>query len=96
MATDPTKPTLVKFIPFDGPKDWITAQVTINPSTGASFWNGKWATFKIQIPSDYSCVDADFTKCWVKIKYNWPSGSTLHDATTWTATLSGNPVRLTK
>jgi len=29
-VTDPTKPTLVKFIKFDGPKDWITAQVTIN------------------------------------------------------------------
>ena len=73
-----------------------TAQVTINNSTGASFWNGKWATFEIQIPSDYSCTDTDFTKCWVQIKYNWPAGAVLHDATTWTATLSGNPVRLTK
>src|ERR1700743_56342 len=29
-VTDPTNPKLAKFIPFDGPKDWITAQVTVN------------------------------------------------------------------
>ena len=27
-VTDATNPKLVKFIPFDGPKDWITSQVT--------------------------------------------------------------------
>jgi len=71
-----------------------TAPVTVNAS--ASEWNGKWSTWQIQIPSDYSCADADFTKCWVKIQYNYPVGAVLHDATTWTASLSGNPVRLTK
>jgi hypothetical protein len=80
----------------DMPGGGCTAQVTINPSTSASYWNGKWATFDVPIPSDYTCNDADFTKCWLKIKYNYPPGSNLHDATTWTATLSGNPVRLTK
>lgn len=29
-VTDPTKPRYVKFIPFNGPKDWITAQVTLH------------------------------------------------------------------
>lgn len=29
-VTDPANPRYVKFIPFDGPKDWITAQVTID------------------------------------------------------------------
>ncbi len=29
-VTDATNPRYVKFIPFDGPKDWITAQVTID------------------------------------------------------------------
>jgi len=29
-VTDPVNPKLVKFIPFDGPKDWITSQVTVH------------------------------------------------------------------
>jgi len=29
-VTDPANPKLIKFIPFDGPKDWITSQVTVN------------------------------------------------------------------
>jgi len=29
-VTDPANPKLVKFIPFDGPKDWITSQVTVH------------------------------------------------------------------
>ena len=28
--TNPANPKLVKFIPFDGPKDWITSQVTVH------------------------------------------------------------------
>ena len=72
-----------------------TAQVTVNNGTGLSFWNGKWATFEVPIPSDYTCNDTDLTKCWLKIKYSY-GPVVLHDATTWTASLSGNPVRLTK
>jgi hypothetical protein len=29
-VTDPANPKLVKFIPFNGPKDWITSQVTVH------------------------------------------------------------------
>lgn len=29
-VTDPANPKLIKFIPFDGPKDWITSQVTVH------------------------------------------------------------------
>jgi len=72
-----------------------TAQVLPNSSTGASFWNGKWVTWKVPIPSDYTCNDKDLTKCWLQIQYNYTNAQ-FHDATTWTATLSGNPVRLTK
>ena len=71
-----------------------TAQVTA--PGGRSDWNGKWVTFEVPIPSDYSCNDNDFTKCWLQVKYNYPVGAVLHDATTWTASLSGNPVRLVK
>jgi hypothetical protein len=72
-----------------------TAQVQVNPSTGQSFWNGKWSSWRIPIPSDYTCNDLDQTKCWLQIRYGY-SNAEFHDATTWTASLSGNPVRLTK
>ena len=29
-VTDPANPKLAKFIPFEGPKDWITSQVTVH------------------------------------------------------------------
>ena len=72
-----------------------TAPVDLNPATGASYWNGKWVTWQVPIPSDYTCNDRDLTKCWLQIKYNYGSAQ-FHDATTWTASLSGDPVRLTK
>ena len=73
-----------------------TASVDVNPSTQASFWNGKWVTFEVQIPSDYTCNDRDLTKCWLQIEYKYGSNAQFHDATTWTASLSGDPVRLTQ
>ena len=39
--------------------------------------------------------DLDQTECWLQIQYAYPAAQ-FHDATTWTAVLSGNPVRLTK
>jgi Flp pilus assembly protein TadG len=85
-------------LPLTGLGGGCTAQVTINQGQPQqpSYWNGKWVTFQVAIPGDYTCNDADFTKCWLKIKYNYPGASSFHDATTWTAVLSGNPVRLTK
>jgi hypothetical protein len=76
------------------PGNRCTAPVA--PNGSVSFWNGKWATWKIPIPNDYTCNDLDQTKCWLQIRYAYPSGVNFHDATTWTASLSGNPVRLTK
>jgi hypothetical protein len=70
-----------------------TASVPVNPSR--SLWNGKWVTWKVQIPSDYTCNDLDQTKCWLQIRYAYTNAQ-FHDETTWTASLSGNPVRLTR
>ena len=84
-ATNPSSLT-----PMAGP---CTADVAVNGS--ASYWNGKWVTWKIPIPRNYTCDDKDATKCWLQIQYNYTNAQ-FHDATTWTAVLSGNPVRLTK
>ena len=73
-----------------------TATVNLNAGGTAATWNGKWVTWRIPIPTDYTCDDRDLTKCWLRIQYNYGANAQFHDATTWTASLSGNPVRLTK
>jgi hypothetical protein len=70
-----------------------TAPVSVNPSR--SNWNGKWVTWKVPIPADYTCNDLDQAKCWLQVRYAYANAD-FHDETTWTASLSGNPVRLTK
>ena len=69
------------------------------PLTGCSFsatssFNGKWQTVSVPIPSTYSCDDLDPRACWVRLKYDYGSGSAPHDVTTWTAGIDGDPVRL--
>jgi len=56
--------------------------------------NGKWQTVTVPIPSNYSCVDSDPRACWVRLKYDYGSGSAPHDVTSWAASIDGDPVRL--
>ena len=46
------------------------------------------------IPVGYSCDDTDPKGCWVRIEYDYGSGTTVEDTTTWTAAIEGDPVRL--
>ena len=46
------------------------------------------------IPSDYTCNDADPNGCWLTINYLF--NGQVHDVTSWTAALLGDPVRLVK
>jgi hypothetical protein len=55
---------------------------------------GKWVTVQIPIPATYTCTDADPTKCWVRLKYLYGTGSAPTDVTSWAANLFGDPVRL--
>ena len=57
-------------------------------------WNGQWIEWYVPIPSGYSCDFADATKCWVRIRFQYGSGVSVTDTTTWTASLDGNPVRI--
>ena len=57
-------------------------------------YNGQWVEWRIPIPGGYSCNDTDPFGCWVRIAYSFNSG--VHDVTSWTASLDGNPVRIVK
>ncbi|MHB1474631.1 MAG: hypothetical protein ACYCV4_13610 [Dermatophilaceae bacterium] len=46
------------------------------------------------IPSTYSCSDADPGACWVRLLYDYGSGSAPYDVTSWAANIGGDPVRL--
>ena len=58
--------------------------------TGGKVFNGHLITMTMPIPSDYTC---DGDACWFKISYNYPAGE-VHDSTTWSAYIGGNPIRL--
>ncbi len=57
-------------------------------------WNAQWSTVTVQIPSNYTCNDSDPKGCWVTIEEKF--NGAVHDVTSWSATLLGDPVRLVK
>jgi len=67
----------------------------INMSGGTSVNNGKTETIIIPIPSDYGCGTSTFGGCWYRVQIGFGTGS-VHDVTTWDATIIGDPVRLIK
>lgn len=60
--------------------------------TSASY-NGKNQFIKVPIPANYTCQVASMGGCWWKVQVTFP-GATVTDATTWTARINGEPVRL--
>jgi Flp pilus assembly protein TadG len=61
----------------------------------SSDYQGKWVSWKVPIPSGYSCNPANPFDCWVRIRFGGFTGG-VHDVTTWQASLNGNPVRIVK
>lgn len=57
-----------------------------------STYNGKLQTIKIPIPNTYNCTVAQPGGCWFRVRFNFPTVPS--DTTTWTANISGDPVRL--
>ncbi len=61
----------------------------------ASF-NAQWIQVKVPIPNTYTCNFTDtINGCWFRIQFSFKEGP-VFDTTTWTASLSGDPVRIIK
>jgi hypothetical protein len=60
----------------------------------SSGYNGRVLTIDVPIPQNYTCAANSDTGCWVKIQAVYPSSATVTDATTWSAQILGNPIRL--
>jgi hypothetical protein len=79
-----------------GPTNYSTCQAPFDQGGGGvSKNNGKTETITIPIPADYECNYASFQGCWYKVNVIFANGS-VHDVTTWNATVIGDPVRITK
>src|ERR1035437_3307538 len=65
-----------------------TCSLTVNSANN----NGRWQNIAVPIPSTYACSDALTTGCWVMLKYDYVGNPA--DATSWTASIQGDPVRL--
>ncbi len=59
--------------------------------SGSSSLNGRVVIIDIPIPDDYNCDETDEDGCWIRI---FMDVNGAHDFTTWTAYISGDPVRL--
>ena len=77
-----------------GPLNPITNCKITGVNNIASSWNAQWSTVTVPIPDNYTCDDADPNGCWLTINYLF--GGQVHDVTSWTAALLGDPVRLVK
>jgi Flp pilus assembly protein TadG len=58
-----------------------------------SGYNGKYQEIRVPIPSTYSCTVSSQGGCWFRVRVSFGTGQ-VTDATTWTARIVGEPVRL--
>lgn len=58
----------------------------------SSTYNGQWIQVRIPIPDTYTCDHADPFGCWTRIRFAYPAA--VQDTTTWTAQMTGDPVRI--
>jgi hypothetical protein len=64
-----------------------------NVSSSAGY-NGRIVDAEIPVPDGYTCDQANATGCWVRLRFQYPSGTSVQDTTTWSAEMVGDPVRL--
>lgn len=75
-----------------GPTNGSLSNCKVDGVTSATN-NGKLQTIRVPIPSTYTCEVTSQGGCWFRVAINFP-GATVTDATTWTANIVGEPVRL--
>ena len=76
----------------------VTGSLSNCKLTGVSSsagYNGKSQHIRVPIPATYTCNWASAGGCWFRITVNFGTAS-VHDTTTWTARIDGDPVRLIK
>ena len=67
---------------------------TLNNVLASAGYNGRLLTIDVPIPTNYTCSTSSQTGCWIKIRANFPGATSVTDATTWSASILGNPIRI--
>jgi hypothetical protein len=49
---------------------------------------------RIPIPGNYNCDVADPEGCWTKVRVEAVGATSAADTTTWSASMTGDPIRL--
>lgn len=75
-----------------GPTTGTLTNCKVNGVTSSTN-NGKLQTIRVPIPNTYTCTVTSQGGCWFRVAISFP-GATVTDATTWTARIVGEPVRL--
>lgn len=80
----------------DGASLSVTSSTCTLNNVGGSgnTFNGRMLTIDVPIPVDYECDEHLPTGCWIKIRASYPASAVVNDATTWSAAILGNPIRL--
>lgn len=73
------------------PPNTLPNSCRVNGVSSANGFNGKVMLIQVPIPASYQCDESLPTGCWVKLEMGF---SDVHDFTTWSAYISGDPVRL--
>lgn len=89
---DSNLPTNIANCVGDGVTDGNLTNCQISGITSTNY-NGKLQTVRVPIPSTYTCQVTSSGGCWFRVQVSFGSG-TVTDATTWTARIEGEPVRL--
>ncbi|MFZ1670782.1 MAG: pilus assembly protein TadG-related protein [Candidatus Nanopelagicales bacterium] len=64
----------------------------LHPVSSSDGYQGQSQIIRVGLPADYTCNDASGDGCWFKIRMQFPGA--VHDVTTWSTDLVGQPVRL--
>jgi len=78
----------------DGAALSVNASMCLLSNVSSSGYNGRLLTIDVPIPANYTCNQSSATGCWIKIKAAYPTGANVTDATTWSAAILGNPIRI--
>jgi Flp pilus assembly protein TadG len=74
-----------------GPFTATSSGCQVTNVSNATF-NGQWVQLRIPIPDDYTCNYNDALGCWSRVNFAFPAA--VQDTTTWSAQMTGDPVRI--
>ncbi|PUA81607.1 pilus assembly protein TadG-related protein [Nocardioides currus] len=73
---------------------FVTSNLPTCSMAISTAFNGKQQYMKVPIPNNYTCTWQSQGGCWWRVTVDFGGSNGVHDATTWTAEILGEPIRL--